>query len=147
VPWQTIGEDLIVEVAIDPTLASDLLEIAMMRPVWILETPQNKTLIDAAWKAAESMNLFEINRCPVVSASAEQEFIDLLPTIHQHYNWSNPRFKGIRVRGVGVTDRIREDLDDCGYRVMEASSDSFTARPHSDPEYNTWDFVGGGIKR
>jgi len=144
---KSIGADLIVELALDPALASQLLEIARTRPVWILETPQNKVLIDEAQKACVSTDLFEINRCSPVSASAEQALIDLLPTIHQHYNWSRPRFKGIRVRGARLTDQVRETLEESGYQVLESSPHGFTARPHDDPEYNTLDCVRGGIRR
>ena len=135
-----LGEDRIVELVLDPDFGGDLVGLARHRPIWILETETTMPLIDEAWRIGTDHELYEVNRIPIPLGDRERTLIGLLPTLHSHHNWSDPRWDGLLVRGVPLGDALRAELADWGFHVLEVNPDHFLTSVPGRNEHQ-WDFT------
>jgi hypothetical protein len=128
-PWRSaLGGDRSVEVVLDRAFRGDLLSIAKSHPVWVVETDANLPLIQSAWKEPDA-DLYEICSAGVPSEPYDSEgFLrDLIVTLHSHYNWSDPRWEALIVRGLELTEKCQRDLADMGFRAVAVLPDGFVA--------------------
>ena len=58
-PWKYDNKDNFIEVIVDPEFEGDLVSLALVRPIWIVDSPRNTPRIDAVWALGPDRNLFE----------------------------------------------------------------------------------------
>ena len=64
-PWKYQSEDGKIEVIVEPKFRGDLIALASVRPVWVVDSPANSPKIDASWAMGRDAGLFEVNRYPI----------------------------------------------------------------------------------
>lgn len=141
-PWtRTPGDDRILEIIVDPHFQGDLLSIAQEHPVWIIDSDDNGPTVETAGDAARSRDLYEICRLGPSSQDPGRDLIDHMPTVHSHFNWSNPRYELVVVKGTPLTDAIKTELEEMyGFTIVQSRSDGFTAKVHPDRTFNVVEF-------
>lgn len=139
--WKFFSADLTVEVIVTTTFDGDLLSLARQHPIWIVESDHNSPRIDAVWAAGREEDLFEVSRVPWGDKDSQQAFIDLLPTVFQHHNWSELRYKWLIVRGAAATDEVRALLEISGFLKVQSTPDGFAAEVHPDRDFATLGYV------
>jgi hypothetical protein len=50
-----------------PNFPADLVTLARVRPVWIVDTAENGPRVEAAWKIGRDLDIFEISRCKLAN--------------------------------------------------------------------------------
>ena len=140
-PWKwPVGRDRVVEVIVERRFDGALISIARVHPVWIVESDFNKPRIDMAREHIRAEDLFEISSFVPSGLGLEQEVIDVMPNVYTHYNWSSPRYEWIWVRGTGLTDEIRAEMEEYGFTVDVSRSDGFVLKVHPDRDFNVMDY-------
>jgi len=121
--WKHYTEDGLVDVVIDPDFNEDLLALAHFRPVWIIDSKNNRPRIDRAWQEGHLLGLFEISRCKPVDQDAERSFWSVISELDEHYG----PYRGIIVHGLAAGESFARSLAENGFYVKERSSFGFTA--------------------
>jgi hypothetical protein len=122
VAWKYQSEDSFVEVIVDPDFRGDIVSLALVRPIWIVDSPGNRPLIDAVWAQGLDRNLFEVSRCHYEDASRRVEnLIDIVGCLDDHH----PRHNLI-VHGLDATD-VRAQMEAEGFEISELRPDGFVA--------------------
>ena len=122
--WRYNSIDNRVEVIVAPDFAGDLIALASSRPVWIVDTPQNRPCVDAVWAIGADLNLCEVTRHRHGERAADNRIEDLLEIIgclddhHPHHD--------IVVHGIAPTE-LGTVLNEEGFRVTETTLDGFIA--------------------
>jgi hypothetical protein len=124
-PWQNIGEDRKIELVVDPEFRGDLIQLSIRRPVWIIDSAQNKGKIDASWKVGKEMGLHYINREPDFYPDDRIENLRaLLQELTDHYYHE---YVGVVVHGIPLTEVVQRQLEEWGFTGFETTSDGFEA--------------------
>ena|SRR5579883_2351236 len=122
-PWRYDGIDSKVEVIVDPSFRGDLIALATRRPVWIVDTPDNKPLIDATWSVGKDASLCEVSRYPVRDASDRKgNLLMMLGDLDDHQGTYD-----LVVHGLQPNADLTRELQDEGFVVAETLSDGFEA--------------------
>ncbi len=110
-------------------------DVELVTPVWIIDSPRNRTTAESAWErrerklCTEGVGLFEALDSP------ESACANVIYDIWLHHGpWScQPPMDKILAQGVQVTDSIRRALATVDYQVTVITSDGFEASPRSSP--------------
>jgi hypothetical protein len=126
-PWRYYtddGVDEAIEVIVEPDYRGDLQALAKTRVVWIVDTPQNRSAIDASWEIGAEANLCEINRFTEPKPDCEENLIDIVGMLDTHYH----PFPSFIVHGAPPSASLPEALANWGFKVAEMTPDGFIAR-------------------
>lgn len=122
--WKYATEDGMVEIVVDPNFEGNLVNMARLRPIWIVESPGNLRQIEAAWKVGEQLGLFEVSRCRLPTPDDRLgNLTEILGSLDDHQG----RYKGIVVHGLLADDATTGLLEAEGFQIDEVRQDSFTA--------------------
>jgi hypothetical protein len=120
-----------VAVVVELNFDSELKEFARSRNVWLIETPRNRALVEEFWRSpkrdlSESVTVFQVD----LSGSPEMWVADVLSSIDEHHGLREEWVSDVEleVRGVGATERIREELLEFGEFIIEEQIRGFVAR-------------------
>ena len=122
--WRYDSADHRIEVIVSPDFRGDLAALAVSRPVWIVDTPQNRPAIDAVWAIGADRNLCEVSRYRDSGQAGDNRLKDLLEIIgclDDHYVHHDIVVHGIEATELGTA------LEEEGYRVLETTPDGFAA--------------------
>lgn len=97
--------------------SSQLEKLAFHTPVWMLDTPENRTAAEHAWHTAVEWPHI------AVTLFRETDWPTLLHQIALH-----ERHDALDVIGAPLTDAARTALDDAGFVRIEETRDGFRAR-------------------
>src|SRR5215831_2151617 len=90
VDWKYSSEDTFIEVVVDPDFGGDIANLAAVRPVWIVDSPLNHALVDAALGGESREELFEVNRHRYADGDDRLgnliQIIGCLDDHHPHHN-------------------------------------------------------------
>jgi hypothetical protein len=125
-PWRYHSDDNKIEVIVEPNFRGDLVALASVRPVWIVDTPLNRPRIDAIWSVGANANLYEVNRyryqCDELgSDDRAKNFGDILNCLDDHYHRYDLVVHGIPALELGAA------LLEEGFRMTETTEDGFVA--------------------
>ena len=122
--WKVSSEDGMIEIVVDPAFQGDLIGLAAVRPVWIVDTDGNKSMIDAVWATGKDSDSFEVSRCPYPNPHDRRgNLIDILGLLDDH----DGHYKGFVLHGIRDSREIRRLLDTEGFRIDATNSDGFSA--------------------
>jgi hypothetical protein len=120
--WKHTGDERIVEVIVEPRFEGDLIEMARLRPVWIIDWAFNRDDIDSAWKVGEALNLCEINRYPFSGASDRKAaLLDMIGVFDDQYQ----AYSGLCVHGLAYDSEVREAIVAEGFSLIRMLPDGF----------------------
>jgi len=116
-------DDNQVEIVVDPDFHGDLMPMAKLRPVWIVNTEQNQVQIDHSWLAGKGENLYEVSRIPVENPhDREGDLLMILESLDDHHLGYN-----IIVHGLEASDSVKESMERERFRITETTADGFLA--------------------
>ena len=122
-PWRWDPEDKTVEVVVESDFRGDLGELAAIRCVWIVDSPQNKSAIDACGLVGGDQNLCEVSRCRIVCPGDRiGELLSIMGDLDDHHAGYN-----LSVHGVIVDDSLRKTMFDEGFEIVGTTVDGFLA--------------------
>ncbi len=119
----TIGDEKQVEIVVNPDFQSDLMRMAKLRPVWIVNTEQNREQIGLAWLVGRDESLYEVSRIPVENPDDRQgNLLMILESLDDHHLGYN-----IIVHGLEASDSVKESMEREGFRITETTAGGFLA--------------------
>jgi hypothetical protein len=125
-----------VYVVVDREFGEKLAEIDQSAPVWIVDTPINKTVARRLWDERRQQNhLTGITTFDdFESSSPEDLLLGELHTIDLHHGRysADPPYTVIEVVGTPLTTRVKDELSEYGFNEFYPASAGFSAR-RSEP--------------
>lgn len=118
-------------VVLDREYGQRLAELAETGPVWIVDTPENRTVaqqIGAAQPKRSHLECITTFKFPD-GRSSEDILINELDTIDLHHGLysANPPYTVIEVIGTGVSEKVRNSLAEFGFDQFEPMPHGFRA--------------------
>ena len=116
---------------VDRGFGERLTELELGVPVWIVDTPTNKAVVQRLWKERTGTNhLTGITSFDdLKSYSPEDVLIAELDTIelhHGHYS-ADPPYTILEVVGAQLSTRVREEMSAYGFSEFQANPEGFIA--------------------
>ena len=101
----------------DPDFSSALEKLAFHTPVWMVDTPENRTAAEEAWRTAI-------------------EWPHISVTLFRDYDWQtllaqialNEKFDALEVLGTELTEAARNALSEAGFVRIDGTGNGFRAR-------------------
>jgi hypothetical protein len=126
-----MGEPYRVFVVVDRDYGGRLVELAQTGPVWIVDTPANRTVAEQIWAGdpnrshLEGVTTFKFSE----DGSSEDILINELDTIDIHHGTcsANPPYTVVEVTGTGLSDKIKGKFAEFGFDQFESTPQGFRA--------------------
>ena len=124
-------------VVVDRNYGQRLTELAETGPVWIADTPVNRSVAQEIWTAQanrshlEGITTFKVSE----STSSEDMLINELDTIDLHHGKysGNPPYTVLDVIGTAITAKLKAELKEYGFDDFRETAHGFRAvRPIPD---------------
>lgn len=116
-----------VTVIVTTDSTADLPSIARREDVWIVHTPANRSLAEAAWKIVRANGLHDVTTFKADSSqTADQWVVGLLSTLHDHHDLDAETLV-LTIQGVGATPELRSGLAKFGPLEIADTPDGFVA--------------------
>ena len=114
-----------VAIVVDPNFGERLTSLADQMPVWIADTPTNRTVAESVWSRAGS----HVTTFRVAGDDAAEWCRDILPQVDLHHgeHSQSPAFNSIEVFGAGATPNLRDALSTYGFTISSERADGFRA--------------------
>ena len=122
--WKYRSEDRTVGVVVDPCFQGDLIGLAKARPLWVVDSDENRFGIDSTLLVGADAGLFEVSRFP--AANPEDRVCNLLRVL-EALDEEYGLYRGFFAYGLDDGEEIRRLLDTVGFRIEDAGSNVFFA--------------------
>jgi hypothetical protein len=126
-----MGEGQLVFVVLDPAYGGKLAELARAGPVWIVDTPPNRSAAESYWGAnPDRTHLDGITTFKFPANSSPEEILDNeLDVIDLHHGVysASPPYAVIEVIGARLSETVRSKLSEFGFGKFEMTSGGFRA--------------------
>jgi hypothetical protein len=124
-----MAEPYRVFVVVDRDYGQRLTELAETGPVWIVDTPANRTVAQQIWAAHPNRSHLEgvtTFKAPE-DTSSEDMLISELNTIDLHHGTysANPPYTVLDVIGTAITARLRAELGEFGFDDFQETRQGF----------------------
>jgi hypothetical protein len=119
-----------IAIVVDPHFGERLAELAERMPVWIVDTPANRSAAERVWRSAAGgeRGPREVTTFRADPAGTRADWIVAIAAevdLH-HGEWSeDPPYAAIEVVGADPTDPLRAALGAYGLTVVERTADGF----------------------
>ncbi len=118
-------------VVLDREYGEQLSRLVEKSPVWIVDTPKNRTVAQSIWSAdtsrshLEGVTTFKTRD----DSSPEDTLIQELETIDLHHGVysANPPYTVLEVIGTAISDRVKGKFAEFGFDQFEPTSQGFRA--------------------
>jgi hypothetical protein len=119
-----------VAIVVDPDFGRALADLARRVHVWIVDTPENRRVVEQLWAQAsedpnEGITTFKVD----FAVARDAWVVDILPVVDEHHGlrveWAPSAT--LEVRGARLTPGIRAALDELGSFSLEESEGGFVA--------------------
>jgi hypothetical protein len=119
-----------VSVVLDREFGPRINELLEAGPVWIVDSPINRTSVEKTW--AEFPDLNHLNGVTIFTApelDPSQTFIYEMPTIDLHHGVysADPAYIVVRVFGCALKPEVQESLAEFGFDSFEYTDEGFNA--------------------
>jgi hypothetical protein len=130
--WRVlIEEPMTVALVLDPNYGTKLNDLVRRMPVWVADTPENRSVTEELWKqyreagSATELSIFKVNE----DMSLEESCLSILNTIDLHHGEysSDPPYDMLEVIGIAATPNIRNALSALGFATVIDSPAGFQA--------------------
>ena len=124
-------EPYAVAIVVDPVFGERLFRIAARMPVWIADTPKNRSAVDQhrarhpGQSGTEGVTTFKVDP----DANSEDWCAQVLSMVELHHGRfsHNPSYSVLEVFGATLTPTLRAALGDVGFRSFTERRDGFRA--------------------
>lgn len=120
-----------VYIVVDREFSEQLTELERGVPVWIVDTPTNKTVVQHLWKERRATNhLVGITSFDDLGYPPEDILIaelDVIELHHGHYS-AVPPYTVLEVVGTQPSTRVKEEMSAYGFDEFHPNSKGFIAR-------------------
>ena|ERR1700683_2648684 len=120
-----------VYVVVDRNFGAQLNEFERGVPVWIVESPDNKPVVQRLWQEHTSESHLEgiTIFADSVGLSAEEILLGELDTIDLHHGIrsANPPYTVLEIVGVNLTVSVKTELVSLGFDDFQSTSTGFIA--------------------
>jgi hypothetical protein len=121
-----------VYIVVDREFGEQLAELERGVPVWIVDTPTNKTVVQRLWNEhPQEGHLTGITTFNDLKSSSPEDIslteLDTIDLHHRSYS-ADPPYTVIEVFGTSLTARAKNQLSAYGFNEFHANSAGFTAR-------------------
>jgi hypothetical protein len=116
-----LSRDLSVAVVVIRDYAAELTELAKRMPVWVIDTPANRGVVESLWRGAPALDVTVFSAAE--GATADEACAGVLDMVKLHH----PRCEMIRVFGAETSPVVCDMLASIGYPVIAESADGFIA--------------------
>ena len=115
----------IVAIVVDPDFGDRLSALADQMPVWIAETPTNRSVAESLWSRADS----NITTFHVVDDDVAEWCRIILPLVLEHHGEfaQSPPIDSIEVFGTLATKSLRDAFSEHGFTISSKQPDGFRA--------------------
>jgi hypothetical protein len=118
-------------VVVDLDYGQRLAALAQTGPVWIVDTPANRTVAQQIWVAdpnrshLEGVTTFKVGE----GSSSEDILINELDTIDLHHGTysADPPYTVLEVIGTAITARVKAELSQFGFDEFQETPQGFRA--------------------
>lgn len=120
-----------VVIVFDPDFREQLRATAFKHPVWMIETPANRSAAEEVWGEQEEWPHLSVTMFRDVSPGGKkEEWEKLLEQIELHHGRAatRPAFETVDVVGAQLHAPARAALWDLGFRIFEDTARGFRAR-------------------
>jgi hypothetical protein len=117
-------------VVVDRDYGQRLAALAQTGPVWIVDTPANRTVAQQIWAADPNRSHLEgITTFKAPEGSSEDILINELDTIDLHHGTysANPPYTVLDVIGTAITARLKAELAQFGFNEFQETPQGFCA--------------------
>lgn len=125
-----MAEPYRVFVVVDSDYGQHLTELSEMGPVWIADTPANRSVAQEIWAHPNRSHLEGVTTFKVAEGtSPEDMLINELDTIDLHHGTysANPPYKVLDVIGTPITARLKVELGEYGFDNFQETARGFRA--------------------
>jgi hypothetical protein len=120
-----------VSIVLDREYGDCLTRLVEKSPVWIVDTPQNRSVAQAIWSANPSRSHLEgVTTFKTRDGSSpEDALIEQLKTIDLHHGVysANPPYTIVEVIGTSISDRVKTNFAEFGFDQFELTPQGFRA--------------------
>jgi hypothetical protein len=118
-------------IVVDRDYGQRLAELTQIGPVWIVETPTNRTVAQQIWAADPNRSHLEgVTTFKVPDGSSSEDIlINELDTIDLHHGTysANPPYTVLEVIGTMITARVKAELAQFGFDEFHETPQGFRA--------------------
>lgn len=126
-----MAEPCRVFVVLDRDYGQRITELAQTGPVWVIDTPANRTVAQQTWDASpnashlEGVTTFKFQE----DIPSEDILINELGMIDLHHGAysSNPPYTVIEVIGIGISDKLQSGFNEFGFDQFVPTPQGFRA--------------------
>jgi hypothetical protein len=117
-----------VAIVVDPDFGDRLLSLAKEMPVWIADTPANRSRAESFWSRSDSAHP-TLTTFRVAGNDAAEWCRTILPQVDLHHGEysQSPAYDSIEVFGVSATPNLRDAFSDYGFTISTERADGFRA--------------------
>jgi hypothetical protein len=129
-----------VTVVVDPRLGIRLLDLLSEDAIWIVDSPDNTSVVQAIWKEKASGTATELTSFKVDAKGTPEEWLVAeLASIHLHHGEfsHDPAWSVLNAIGVSWSDRISLELAKFGFSRHADTPLGFVARRNSPQPAHT----------
>jgi hypothetical protein len=127
-------------VVLDRDYGEGLSALTQKGPVWIVDTPLNRSVAQNFWTAnpnhshLDGVTTFKFG----VDASPEDNLINELDAIDLHHGTysANPPYTVLEVIGTSISDRLKSKLSEFGFNQFESTTQGFCAMRPVPSDYS-----------
>ena len=125
-----------VAIVLDPEFGSRLFAVAELHPVWVVDSPANRPVIEAVWtQRRQDRVVREVNVFRAIDGLSPAEHVSaLLRSIDAAHGpgAQNPPYRLLMVEGVSADEALTSALLARGMRVTRATASGFQAAVGGD---------------
>ena len=116
-----------IAVVLNPDFGASLGPLAFRLPVWIIDTAENRTAAEEAWRSAEEWPHISVTVFRATVHPAKDEWLRLFEQIDLHHGSYSQRvpYEVIEVIGAELTPAARAAVAEAALAVAELRDDGF----------------------
>ena|SRR5882724_2940858 len=117
-----------IAIVVDPNFGERLLSLASQMPVWIVDTPSNRTCAKAFWSHASSVRS-RVTTFRVTGDDSEEWCQTIFPQVDLHHGEysQSPIYDSVDVFVVDPTADLRDAFSKYGFTILSERPNGFRA--------------------
>jgi hypothetical protein len=121
-----------VSIIVDPEFGNRLQIVANETPVWIVDSPLNKSAAEDLWKSHRKQSYLDgVTTFHVEPNSTPEKWCaNIIGTVDEHHGEysHDPPYSIVEVIGVKLTTRLRHAFEECGLNEFVETTEGFEAK-------------------
>jgi hypothetical protein len=132
-----VNSDYTVGIVVDPDFGERLRVVAGRIHTWVVDTPPNRAVAEAIWRAAPERDLERgVTTFQVEPSRSRADWCQhILPAVEDHHGGHAhaPPVSVFEIYGTALTPELRETLTELGFGDVEVTATGLVARSRPAP--------------